>query len=136
MRLVGLLTAVFLVCASSLLAEEGGYRDYGEDDEVEAFIKRQNEVDAAKMLEQAKQYRAVGTSKTIRSSKFILEEIIRRYPETPEAIEAREILKTFTPPMNPRYVPKVFRQPYNEEQWKLRDAPRNNVPELHGLNSC
>lgn len=210
MRFVGVVVAVYLVFASSLLAEEWGYRDFDEEDGVEAFIRRQNEVEAAKMLAQAKRFQSEGTKM---AAEFMYCEIIRRYPDTPQALEAKELLgpegmerlrkrelerqekgtverlgkllppgglpfpdagmdekdsnksapplfwDSFIlpapltpapwhqgkndlpgkkPPIDRPHEPKVFRQPYNADEWQPhgRDAPPKVSPIPGDLNKC
>ncbi len=67
---------------------------YGEDelDSVEDSIRKLAEVEAAKMLEQAEQYRRMGTRQAVESSQFLYKEVARRYPNTPQADEAMERL--------------------------------------------
>lgn len=65
-------------------------RQFEEDDDVEAFIRTTNEVEAAKMMEQANQYHQMGTRDSRKSAEFLYKEIARRYPDTPQGEEARE----------------------------------------------
>lgn len=76
----------------------GGSGFDDEDEDVESFIRKQNEVEAAKMLDQAEQYNRMGTKKHVESAKFMYNEVVRRYPDTAQADTARERLgQTKTP---------------------------------------
>jgi outer membrane protein assembly factor BamD (BamD/ComL family) len=59
-----------------------------EMDDVEHSIRQLSEIEAGKMMEQAEQYRRMGTRKGVQSSEFLYKEIVRRYPSTPQAEDA------------------------------------------------
>lgn len=62
--------------------------EFDETDEVEDSIRQLAEIEAAKMMDQADQYRRMGTRKGVTSSEFLYKEVVRRYPGTPQAEEA------------------------------------------------
>lgn len=65
------------------------------DSEVQDILnslKQLPEVEAAKMVEQARKYQSIGTRKTILATQFLYNEVIRRYPKTAQAEEAKILL--------------------------------------------
>lgn len=80
-----------------------------ETDEVEESIRQLAEVEAAKMMEQAKQYRTMGTRKTVGASEFLYKEVVRRYPGTPQAEEAMAFLGNLKMPKEPNRILKGFK---------------------------
>jgi outer membrane protein assembly factor BamD (BamD/ComL family) len=83
----------------------------GEDelDSVEESIRKLAEVEAAKMLEQAEQYRIMGTREAVQSSQFLYGEIARRYPDTPQAEEALNRLDNLRVPREENRIARVVR---------------------------
>lgn len=70
-------------------ADDDDDDDYMEEvDDVEGTIRQLAEIEATKMMEQAEQYRRMGTRKGVSSSEFLYKEIVRRYPGTPQSDEA------------------------------------------------
>ncbi len=74
------------------LAQNRPPEDVDEMDDVEHSIRQLSEIEAGKMMEQAEQYRRMGTRKGVQSSEFLYKEIVRRYPDTPQAEEAMGLL--------------------------------------------
>ncbi len=65
-----------------------GREELDEMDDVENTFRQFNEIEAAKLMDQAEQYRRMGTRKSVQSSEFLFKEIVRRYPGSPQAEEA------------------------------------------------
>ena len=79
------------------------------EDDVDGFIRKQNEVEAGKMLEQAEQYHQMGTAKAVKSAQFMFNEIVRRYPQTPQAETAMERLGKSRVPREPSRLTKIIK---------------------------
>ena len=105
--------------------------DLDEFDNVEASINQLAEVEAAKMMDQATQYRRMGTHNAVRSAEFLYKEVVRRYPETPQADEAREKLGTIKVPREQGRVTRAVRSVnLNPFTWNRDPEPPWIVPQL------
>ena len=89
--------------------ERLGEEDLDEMDDVEHSIRQLSEVEAGKMLEQAEQYRRMGTRQGVQSSEFLYKEIVRRYPGTPQAEEAMSRASNIKVPKEQSRVAKAIK---------------------------
>ncbi len=96
MRILPILAALFLIAHCGWASDRENSGDM-------------RSLDAAKMLEQAEMYLDLDTPADILNAKSLFEEIIRRYPETPQAANAEEGLK---------------KSALKLEEWKKRDEER------------
>ncbi|MDR3211141.1 MAG: tetratricopeptide repeat protein [Planctomycetota bacterium] len=114
---------------------EAGRREEGVDpeeiDDVEESINQLAEVEAAKMMEQAGQYKRMGTHNAVRSAEFLYKEVARRYPRTPQAQEARELMGTIKIPKEESRVAKAVKSiSLNPFNWNRDPEPPWIVPQL------
>ncbi|MCC8189890.1 MAG: tetratricopeptide repeat protein, partial [Planctomycetes bacterium] len=108
--LIGQASPQELAEAMELVREaERNRESEGDYDDVEDTIRKLSEVEAAKMLDQAEQYRIMGLPRTIKSSQFLYNELIRRYPNTPQAEIAMERLGQTRMPREEGTVTKFFK---------------------------
>jgi hypothetical protein len=109
-------------------------RDSGEwddFDDVEESINQLAEVEAAKMMEQAAQYRRMGTRNALKSADFLYKEVARRYPSTPQAEEARAIAGGIEIPKEESRVAQAVRNiKLNPFTWNRDPEPPWIVPQL------
>ncbi len=109
--------------------ERGG--DGEEMEEVESSIKQLNEVEAGKMMDQAEQYRRMGTRSGVQASEFLYKEIVRRYPGTPQAEDAMSRLGNIKMPKQSNRVAKVFKGiKLNPFSYNRDAAPPWIVPQM------
>ncbi len=80
-----------------------------EMDEVENSIRQLAEVEAGKMMDQAEQYRRMGTRDGVKASEFLYKEIVRRYPGTPQAEESMARLNNIVIPREASRLTKIVR---------------------------
>lgn len=109
-------------------------RDSGEwddFDDVEESINQLAEVEAAKMMEQAAQYRRMGTRNAMKSADFLYKEVARRYPSTPQAEEARAISGGIEIPKEEGRMAQAIRNiRINPFTWNRDPEPPWIVPQL------
>lgn len=91
--------AVAALLACSLSCGTGGSRDYFEvQHELDQLIALQDESDASEMLAKARSHYQAGADGAARgeydAAAFICRSIIRNYPESPQAGEARAMLRS------------------------------------------
>lgn len=104
---------------------------WDEFDDVEESINQLAEVEAAKMMEQAAQYRRMGTHSAVKSAEFLYKEVNRRYPTTPQAEEAREKLGGIKVPREQSRVAQAVRSiNINPFTWNRDPEPPWIVPQL------
>ncbi len=114
-------------------AERGGQEsgDWDDFDDVEESINQLAEVEAAKMMEQAAQYRRMGTRNAMKSADFLYKEVARRYPNTPQAEEAREKSGGIAIPKEESRVAQAVRNiRLNPFTWNRDPEPPWIVPQL------
>ncbi len=105
--------------------------DRSEFDDVEESINQLAEVEAAKMMEQAAQYKRMGTHNAVKSAEFLYREVSRRYPHTPQAEEARELLGGIkVPPEQSRVAKAIKSININPFSWSRDPEPPWIVPQL------
>ncbi len=80
-----------------------------EMDEVENSIRQLAEVEAGKMMDQAEQYRRMGTRDGVKASEFLYKEIVRRYPGTPQAEESMARLNNIVIPKEASRLTKIVK---------------------------
>ncbi|MCC8167298.1 MAG: hypothetical protein LIQ31_14445 [Planctomycetes bacterium] len=80
-----------------------------EMDEVENSIRQLAEVEAGKMMDQAEQYRRMGTRDGVKASEFLYKEIVRRYPGTPQAEESMARLNNIVIPREASRLTKIVK---------------------------
>ena len=99
--------------------------------EVDESIRQLMEVEAAKMMEQAEQYKRMGTKKAVESSQFLYNEVVRRYPQTPQADEAMEKLGKIKMPKEPGRIAKTIRNiNWNPFVWNKDPEPPWILPQM------
>ncbi|MCL2000653.1 MAG: hypothetical protein FWG74_04390 [Planctomycetes bacterium] len=102
-----------------------------EFDDVENVLRQMDEVEAAKMMEQAEVYRRMGTRSGVRSSQFLYNEVARRYPNTPQAQEAQARLGDIrVPPEQGRLSRSLRSVNLNPFTWHKDPEPPWIVPQL------
>ncbi len=107
----------------------GGRAD--EFDDVEGSLRQMNEVEAGKMMEQAEVYRRMGTRNGVKSSQFLYKEIVRRYPDTPQAQDAMAKLGDIKiPPEQGRLAKSIKSINLNPFTWNKDPEPPWIVPQL------
>lgn len=111
--------------------------DDDEDDELEAMddvegtIRQLAEIEATKMMEQAEQYRRMGTRKGVSSSEFLYKEIVRRYPGTPQAEDAMARLGNIRiPPESSRLAKAVRNVNVNPFSYSKDPEPPWIIPQM------
>lgn len=108
--------------------DSGEWEDF---DDVEESINQLAEVEAAKMMEQAAQYRRMGTRNAMKSADFLYKEVARRYPSTPQAEEARAISGGIEIPKEEGRMAQAIRNiKINPFTWNRDPEPPWIVPQL------
>ncbi|MDR1534406.1 MAG: tetratricopeptide repeat protein [Planctomycetota bacterium] len=107
----------------------GGGEDFSDVDES---IRQLAEVEAAKMMEQAAQYRRMGTRAAVKSSEFLYKEVVRRYPGTPQAKEAMALAGDMAiPPEEGRILRNIRGIKLNPFSWNKDPEPPWIVPQIN-----
>ncbi len=110
---------------------EAGRENVDDFDDVEESLRQLAEVEAAKMLDQANQYRRMGTRAAVKSSEFLYKEIVRRYPNTAQAEEAQGRLGNITLPKEPGRIATAFKNiNLNPFSWNKDPEPPWIVPQM------
>ncbi|MDR1519862.1 MAG: hypothetical protein LBU23_06940 [Planctomycetota bacterium] len=103
-----------------------------EFDDVDGFIRKGDEVEAAKMMEQASQYRRMGTRAAVKSSEFLYKEVARRYPGTPQAKEAMALAGDMALPPEDGLLRRNLRHlRLNPFSWNRDAEPPWIVPQIN-----
>ncbi len=111
--------------------QKAGRAGDDELDDVEESLRQLAEVEAAKMMEQAEQYRRMGTRASVQSSQFLYKEIARRYPGTPQADEANEKLGNVKLPQEQSRIAKSIKSiNINPFTWNKDKEPPWIVPQI------
>lgn len=111
--------------------QQSGQMSKDDIDDVNQTLKQVAEVEATKMMDQAKVYRKIGTTKAVKSAEFLYKEIARRYPETPQAHEANTLLGNLKVPKEPSRAAKAVRGiNLNPFSWNKDPEPPWIVPQL------
>ena len=101
-------------------------------DDVNESIRQTAEVEAAKMMEQAAQYRRMGMRNSVKAAEFLYKEVVRRYPETSQAREARGFLGDIVVPPEEGGLSRRWRQlKLNPFSWNRDPEPAWIVPQLN-----
>ncbi|MDR2391864.1 MAG: tetratricopeptide repeat protein, partial [Planctomycetota bacterium] len=101
-------------------------------DDVDESIRQLAEVEAAKMMEQAAQYRSMGTRAAVKSSEFLYREVVRRYPNTPQAEEAMTLAGNIAiPPEESWFRHNLRNLKLNPFSWNRDPEPPWIVPQMN-----
>ncbi|MCC8179650.1 MAG: tetratricopeptide repeat protein, partial [Planctomycetes bacterium] len=108
-----------------------GFAGDEEFDDVSESLRQLAEVEAAKMMDQAEQYRRMGTREAVQASEFLYKEIARRFPGTPQADDANDRLGNLRIPREQGRIVKSLRQiKLNPFTWNKDPEPPWIVPQL------
>lgn len=93
------------------------------DKDVEETLAKLAFVEAQTMLEQANQYKAMGIRHAEQSAVFLWKEIVRRFPDTDAAHQAKKLLDEHSPKWR-EPEPKRTRSKEKRERWHklMRDS--------------
>ncbi|MCD8138541.1 MAG: tetratricopeptide repeat protein [Planctomycetaceae bacterium] len=113
---------------------ERSERMQGDDEnyeDVEDSIRQLAEVEAQKMMDQAEQYRRMGTRDGVKASEFLYKEIVRRYPGTIQAEDSMARLGNIRmPPEQSRIVKTLKNINLNPFTYNKDKEPPWIVPQL------
>lgn len=99
---------------------------------IEGSLRQLAEVEAGKMMQQAEQYRRMGTRSAVQSSEFLYKEVVRRYPGTPQSEEAMAKLGNIRVPAEKSRLSRNFKKMnLNPFSWNKDPEPPWIVPQMN-----
>jgi outer membrane protein assembly factor BamD (BamD/ComL family) len=111
--------------------KDGGAGPVDEFDDLDQSINQLADIEAGKMMEQASQYKRMGTHQSVKAADFLYREIIRRYPHSAQAEEARGLVNGLKIPQEQGRVAKAIGNiNWNPFNWHKEPEPPWITPQL------
>ncbi|MDR0361511.1 MAG: tetratricopeptide repeat protein [Planctomycetota bacterium] len=111
--------------------KDGGAGPVDEFDDLDETTRQLADIEAGKMMDQAAQYKRMGTHQAVKAADFLYKEVIRRYPHSPQAQEARETLGIMKIPEEEGRMRRAIRSiNWNPFNWNKEPEPPWITPQL------